>query len=67
MKKSKPDQIIEYLSPIFIFSYFFIHNIYIVFIGIAFSLYLINIDIFNRLKKLLAKKITLKKTDRESY
>ena len=51
MKKFKINQMIEYLSPTLIFSYFFVHNIFLVLIGITFSLYLININIINNLKK----------------
>ena len=54
----------EYLSAIFILSYFFIHNIFLVLIGIIFSLYLININLINKLigsidKNLLIEKYTI--------
>ena len=51
MKTIKINQVIEYLSPIMVFSYFFIHNIFLVLIGITFSFYLININMINNLKK----------------
>ena len=56
MKNSKMDQLVKYTSPILILSYFFIHNIILVLIGITFSLYLINININNNLKKSIDKK-----------
>ena len=55
MKKIKINQLIEYLSPTLVFSYFFIHNIFLVLIGITFSLYLININMINNLKKSINK------------
>ena len=44
MKITKINQFIEYSSVILILSYLFIHNIYLVLIGIIFSIYLININ-----------------------
>ena len=60
MKKIKINQVIEYLSPIMVFSYFFIHNIFLVLIGITFSLYLININMINNLKKSIYKNFAVK-------
>ena len=60
MKKIKINQVIEYLSPIFVFSYFFIHNIFLVLVGIIFSLYLININIINNLKESIIKNLVTK-------
>ena len=60
MKKIKINQVIEYLSPIMVFSYFFIHNIFLVLIGITFSLYLININMINNLKKSIYKNLAVK-------
>ena len=60
MKKFKINQVIEYLSPTLIFSYFLVHNIFLVLIGITFSLYLININIINNLKKSINKNFVLK-------
>ncbi len=60
MKKIKINQVIKYLSPTFVFSYFFIHNIFLVLIGITFSLYLINIDMINNLIKTINKNLVIK-------
>ena len=60
MKKIKINQVIEYLSLTLVFSYFFIHNIFIVLIGISFSLYLININMINNLKKSIYKNLAVK-------
>ena len=48
MKKFK--QYLEYLTLAIILSYFFVHNIFLVFIGITFSFYLININLINNFK-----------------
>ena len=66
MKKIKTNQMIEYLSLIFIFSYFFVHNIFLVLIGIIFSLYLININMINNLKKSINKNFIIKNESKES-
>ena len=66
MKKIKINQVIEYLSPIFVFSYFFVHNIFLVLIGIIFSLYLININMINNLKKSINKNFMIKNESKES-
>ena len=55
MKKIKINQIIEYLSPTLILSYFFVNNIFLVLIGIIFSIYLININKINNLIKSINK------------
>ena len=60
MKTIRINQVIEYLSPIMVFSYFFIHNIFLVLIGITFSLYLININIINNLKESIYKNLPIK-------
>ena len=65
MKKIKINQVIEYLSPIMVFSYFFIHNIFLVLIGIAFSLYLININMINNLKKSIFKNLAVKNESKD--
>ena len=65
MKKIKINQVIEYLSPIMVFSYFFIHNIFLVLIGITFSLYLININMINNLKKSIYKNVTVKNESKD--
>ncbi len=61
MKTIRINQLIEYLSPIMVFSYFFIHNIFLVLIGMTFSLYLININMINNLKKSIYKNLAVKK------
>ena len=65
MKKIKMNQVIEYLSPILVFSYFFIHNIFLVLIGITFSLYLINMNMINNLKKSITKKLVKKNKSKD--
>ena len=61
MKKTKLNHVIEYLSPTLVLSYFFIHNIFLVLIGITFSLYLININFINRIIKSINKYLLNKK------
>ena len=65
MKKLKINEVIEYLSPTLVFSYFFVHNIFLVLIGIIFSLYLININMFNNLKKSINKKLFIKNKSKD--
>ena len=65
MKKIKINEIIEYLSPILVFSYFFIHKIFLVLIGITFSFYLININMINNLKKSIYKNLAVKKESKD--
>tara|TARA_Y100001968_G_scaffold269148_1_gene259835 strand:+ start:2306 stop:2647 length:342 start_codon:yes stop_codon:yes gene_type:complete len=47
MKKPKIINLLEYFSLVLIFSYFFIHSIILVQIGISLALYLININFIN--------------------
>ena len=61
MKKTKLNHAIEYLSSTLVLSYFFIHNISLVLIGITFSLYLININLINRIIKSINEKLLNKK------
>ena len=61
MKKTKLNHAIEYLSSTLVLSYFFIHNIFLVLIGITFSLYLININFINRIIKSINKNLVNKK------
>ena len=61
MKNNKLNHFIEYLSSILVLSYFFIHNISLVLIGITFSLYLININLINRIIKSINEKLLNKK------
>jgi len=65
MKTIKINQVIEYLSPIMVFSYFYIHNIFLVLIGITFSLYLININMIDNLKKSIYKNLTVKNESKD--
>ena len=64
MNKNEINHLIEYLSPTLILSYFFIHNILLVLIGISFSLYLINIDFINIFIKSINTKLANKKISR---
>ena len=61
MKKTKLNHAIEYLSSTLVLSYFFIHNIFLVLIGITFSLYLMNINFINRIIKSIYKNLVNKK------
>ena len=65
MKKIKVNHFIEYSSSALILSYFFIHNIYLVLIGIIFSLYLININFINRFLKYLNYNFAIKNDTKE--
>ncbi|WP_269617312.1 hypothetical protein [Prochlorococcus marinus] len=66
MKKIKINQVIEYLCPTLVFSYFFIHNIFLVLIGITFSMYSININLINNLKKSMNKNFGIKNESKDS-
>ena len=61
MKKTKLNHAIEYLSSTLVLSYFLIHNIFLVLIGITLSLYLMNINFINRIIKSIFKNIVNKK------
>ena len=65
MKKIEINRVVEYLSPILVFSYFFIHNIFLVFIGITLSFYLININMINNLKKSILKNLAVKNKSKD--
>ena len=65
MKKTKISYAIEYLSSSFVLSYFIIHNIFLVLVGIIFSLYLINIDFINSIIISINKKLISKKVDKD--
>ena len=65
MKKIEMNRVVEYLSPTLVFSYFFIHNIFLVFIGIILSFYLININIINNLKKSIFKNLAVKNESKD--
>tara|TARA_B100000214_G_scaffold327815_1_gene266567 strand:- start:1213 stop:1551 length:339 start_codon:yes stop_codon:yes gene_type:complete len=61
MKKNRINQLIEYITPFLILSYFIIHNIYLVLISITLSLYLINIDRINNIRKSISKNLVIEK------
>ena len=65
MKTIKKNQMIEYLSLTLVFSYFFIHKIFLVLIGISFSLYLINTNMINNLKKSIYKNLAVKNESKD--
>ncbi|WP_413678313.1 hypothetical protein [Prochlorococcus sp. MIT 0916] len=65
MKKPTVNNVIEYLSLTLIVSYFFIHNIFLVLIGITFSLYLTNINFFNSLIRYINKNFFIKKQSKD--
>ena len=65
MKKNNLIHFIEYLSPTLILSYFLVHNIYLVLIGIIFSFYLININFNNSIIRSLNKYIFIKNVSGE--
>tara|TARA_B100001250_G_scaffold410979_1_gene438553 strand:- start:435 stop:776 length:342 start_codon:yes stop_codon:yes gene_type:complete len=60
MKKTNINKVIEYLSTTLILSYFFVHNIFLVLIGITFSLYLININFINSIIRTINKHLDIK-------
>ena len=49
MNKVKVKNLLEFICPTLVLSYFFIHNILFVIIGILLSIYLINPDIVEKL------------------
>jgi len=65
MKEIKPNHLLEYLSPTLILSYFFIHNIILVLLGILFSLYLINFNFINSLIRSINKNLFIIKETRK--
>ncbi len=66
MKRTNTNNVAEYLSMTFILSYFFVHNIFFVLIGITISLYLININYINNLIRPINKRLIIKKLSTES-
>ena len=58
----KINNVLEYLSFTLILSYFFVHHIFLVLIGIIFSLYLININYLNNLFRSIDKHFVIKKS-----
>ena len=65
MNKHKINKLLEYCSPTLIFSYFLVHNIFLVFIGIILSLYLINIDYIYTIMRSINKKTSQTKVSKE--
>ncbi len=65
MNRNKINDLIEYLCPTFILSYFLFHNIYIVLIGITLSLYLLNSDFINRIIREFNTKLVSKIASRD--
>ena len=66
MNKPKINNLMEYLSLFLIFSYFLIHNIFFVIIGIIISLYLININFINISVESISRNIYFKKVLKDS-
>ena len=56
MNKSKDKGVLEYLSLILVISYLIFHNIFLVIIGISFSIFSMNIEFRNRLHAMLNNK-----------
>tara|TARA_Y100001968_G_C19349728_1_gene713973 strand:- start:89 stop:418 length:330 start_codon:yes stop_codon:yes gene_type:complete len=65
MKNIETNHLFEYLCFFLIMSYFFIHNIIYVIIGITISFYLINIKNINSYVQSINKKLVLKKVYKE--
>ena len=65
MKETKTNHLLEYLSLTLILSYFFIHNIFLVLIGIIFSLYLININFIKIFIRSFDKSLFIKKASKK--
>ena len=65
MKNIEINRVVEYLSATLVFSYFFIHNIFLVLTGIIFSLYLININMINNLKKSIYKNLAVRNESKD--
>ena len=62
MKKNKINKLVEYFAMTMVLSYFFIHNIFLVLLGITFSVYLINIEFFNRIMRSINKNLVIRKS-----
>ncbi len=65
MKNNINNSPIEYLSLSLIISYFFVHKIFLVLIGVTFSLYLININVVNNFLIYVGEKIEIIKSHRD--
>ena len=64
MIKTRLDHVKEYLSLTLILSYFIVHNILLVQLGIFLSLYLININFINNLMRSIYENSIIKKDSR---
>jgi len=65
MNNTKLINVIEYISSLLVLSYFFIHNIFLVLIGITISLYLININFINKIIKSINNNLVNDKESKE--
>ena len=65
MKKNIFNLSMEYLSLSLILSYFFIHNIFLVLLGLTFSFYLININVINNFLIYIGKKLEIINSHRD--
>ena len=65
MKKANITYVIEYLSAALILSYFFEHNIFLVLIGITFSLYLIYLNYIHNIIRSINNNLFIKKISLE--
>ena len=65
MKTTKINHITEYFSVTLVLSYFIVHNINLVLVGITLSLYLINIKFINRVIRSINKNLVIKKESTE--
>jgi len=64
---NKANHLLEYFSLTLILSYFFFHNIYLVFIGIPLSFYLLNIKIINSFIRTINKTLGIEKLSKKCY
>ena len=64
MNKGQTINLLEFLSPTLVLSYFFFHNIIPVLIGVSISSYLVNINIINNLVKLIKQKLKNRQFDK---
>ena len=65
MKNNKLNYFVEYLALILILSYFFIHEILLVVIGITFSVFLINIGFVNSSMRVISNILVIKKENKD--
>ena len=67
MQTYKLPTLVEYFPLVLIFSYFFIHSIIPVLIGITFSLYLLNLNSIQSSLRLIYKALSKRKVDIEVH